>query len=141
MFTKQMNFRANKFPTWNIKNGHSKSLYSLPWDQSTLIGYFGEISFNVIVGVTYFISNGVMMLLYISICIHHQTFYEMMEHSINKWTSSDKNERNTEKFLRNLICFHISAKELSTITACNFSIQNSVNYIVSFFQHQFLDYS
>lgn len=84
---------------------------SLPWDQSTLIGYFGEISFNVIVGATYFISNGVMILLYISICIHHQTFYEMVENSIDKWALSDKNGKNTEKFLRNLIRFHISTKE------------------------------
>lgn len=88
-----------------------KPFSSLPWDQSTLLGYFAESCFEITTGMTYYIINGVMILLYISICIHYQAFYDMIKHSTDKWTLSNDNYKNNEQFLRNLIRFHISAKE------------------------------
>lgn len=97
---------------FNMIKWKKNSLSSLPWNQTSLLGYFAETCFEIIAGMTYYLINGVMMLLYISLCIHDQAFYHMVKHSIDKWTlTNDKNDGNNEQFLRNLIRFHISAKE------------------------------
>lgn len=83
---------------------------SLPWNQNTLLGYFGESLFIMICGIWHIFAIGVMMLFYISMCIHHHAFYEMIRNSLDKWNQRDENE-NDVKFVCDQIRFHITIKE------------------------------
>lgn len=83
----------------------------LPWNQQTMLGYFGETCYFVIVSLCYLSINGLFMLLFISLCLHKRAFYQMFRHSIREWEASDAN-RNNFQFLRKLIQFHISVKRL-----------------------------
>lgn len=84
--------------------------FSLPWDQETPLGYFGEICISMICIEAYLLDNGALVLLFISMCLHHQAFYKMFQHSLLKLNRPDKN-RNDKKHICNLIRFHISVKE------------------------------
>lgn len=90
-------------------------LFSLPWDQSTIIGYLGEQILINIMCFVYSVINGVHLLLFISICLHHRTFYEIIESWIDKWNNGNGNgnpcDRDARKFLHSLIRFHISSKK------------------------------
>lgn len=85
-------------------------IYSLPWDQRTLIGYVGEIIFVVFTSSNYMICNAPIILLFISICLHHQAFYKIFQHSLNKLDLPDKNINN-RKFICDLVRFHTSVTE------------------------------
>lgn len=86
-------------------------LYSLPWNQSDLLGYFFEICFGLYNFEAYFIASGALLLLFISICWHHQAFYKMIQHTANKLELPDQNRNDKDQIIRKLITFHISAKE------------------------------
>lgn len=76
----------------------------MPWNQTTLLGYFGE-SFIVAVDCTsYLFTTGVFLLLFLSLCIHHQAFHKMFKHSIDTLNQCDKNCCD-EKYLCGLIRF------------------------------------
>lgn len=90
-------------------------LCSLPWDQSTPIGYFYKISFDTLVGVTYLVSNGALLVLFVSICLFHQAFSKMFEHSLRKLGESG-GDHNDEELLCQLIQFHISVKKWVYLT-------------------------
>lgn len=79
--------------------------FSLPWNQSTYLGYFAEILFHSITSYGYGISIGTPLLLFISLCFHHQAFSKMFKHSI------DESEKYDAKLLCDFIRFHISAKK------------------------------
>lgn len=83
--------------------------FSLPWDQTTLVGYVKELGFLIATGFGFFSCYAAFLLLFISICQHHQAFYKMIKHSVNKLKRSDQN-RCGPKFLRDLMRFHISIK-------------------------------
>lgn len=51
-----------------------------------------------------------ILLVFISMCIHHQAFYGMLEFSIDEWNRRDKHP-DDEEFLLDLVRFHISVKE------------------------------
>lgn len=87
-----------------------KNIIRLPWNQETLLGYFGETCYFVVVSLSYLIINGTFMLLFISLCLHNGAFYEMFHHFIRKWEESDEN-RNDVEFLHKLIEFHVSTKK------------------------------
>lgn len=88
------------------------SNFSLPWDQTTAMGYIGELAFSMPIGLGYFSINGGFLLLFISICQHHQAFYKIFEQSVNKLTrSNDENNRCDARVLCNVIRFHIKIKE------------------------------
>ena len=74
------------------------------------MGYFGDLWFTALAGFGYLIVDGAFLLLFISICMHHQAFFKMFEHTIDKTNESDGN-RCDAKFLRDLIRFHTYAKE------------------------------
>lgn len=80
--------------------------YSLPWNQHTLIGYFGETFATLLIGEAYGIANGSLLLLFVSLCMHHQAFYQMFQYSTSKLES-----RNAQEQLCKLIRFHSSVKE------------------------------
>lgn len=94
----------------SIKCSFIHEIYSFPWDQSTFAGYVAEIAFAINVSEAFLITNGTLLLLFMSICLHHQAFYEMFHHSVRKLDQMDKDRIGAE-LARNLICFHIKAKE------------------------------
>ena len=85
--------------------------FRLPWDQSTIFGYFGELIQMMTVTQIFFLVNGVSLMLFISICFYHRAFLKILKNSIDEWNSQDKKTRNDAKFICDLIRFHISAKE------------------------------
>lgn len=88
------------------------SVFSLPWNQRTPLGYAMEMFFSVFNADFYFIVNGAFLLLFISICKHHEAFYKMFEHSLRKYDQNDT-DRMDKKSLCDLIRFHILVKEFS----------------------------
>lgn len=96
-----------------------KNCYRLPWNQTSLFGYAGEIVYDVLIGETYLIA-GSFMLFFIALCQHHQAFYQMFEHKLNKLKR--RNEiKDKQKILRDLIRFHITVKEYEHVdfNMCN----------------------
>lgn len=82
---------------------------SLPWNQDTIIGYISEICVVIASGQCYLIINGAAIVLFVSICRHHEAFYKMIKHDIQEMDSA-KGDAN-HILLRRLITFHISVKE------------------------------
>lgn len=80
------------------------SKHSLPWDQTTAIGYIGEVCFQIMMGEGYLFSNGALLLLLISMCWHHQAFYKMFRHFV---CEIDSKEKNAKLKLCELVRFHI----------------------------------
>lgn len=78
--------------------------FSLPWNQTTAMGFIGEACFSTIVGVIFMLFNGMLLLLYVSMCLQHKAFYERFRHSLEKLDRPDKN-RNNQEFLCELIQF------------------------------------
>lgn len=85
-------------------------LRSLPWDQQNAIGYFCKMVFDFLVGETYLIVNGGVLLLFVSISMHHRAFYNIFEHSLRQLGDPNRS-RNDVELLRHLINFHILVKE------------------------------
>lgn len=81
--------------------------YRLPWDQTTLLGYFGEIFINVLILGGYLLTNGALLLLFMSICVYHQTFSKMFKHLIVEMNQ----DKMKEKYICSLTSFHISTKQ------------------------------
>lgn len=81
----------------------------MPFDQNTVIGFFGELLYDIISAETYFITSSVILLV-VSMCQHHQAFLKMFRHSLRKLGDGDQNQ-NDEELLCKLIEFHISVKK------------------------------
>lgn len=79
---------------------------SLPWDVTTPFGYCGEILYHLISGESYLFGNGMIILLYIAICLHHRAFYEMFEYSLHEFDTNT----NPKVFLSDLIEFHTAKR-------------------------------
>lgn len=88
---------------FNIDQFHLIS--SLPWDQSSYVGYFGEIFFTILFAYGYLILHGVSLILFISMCLHHRAFSEIFKRLIDAARQCDENS------LHDLIGFHLTAKE------------------------------
>lgn len=78
---------------------------SLPWNQHTMFGYFWEICIHIYCAECYLFTNGIFLLLFISMCQHHQKFYKMLRLSV------DKIDRNVKELLCNLIRLQIQVKQ------------------------------
>lgn len=83
-----------------------KKIPSLPWNQTTFVGYFCEICFGNAAILTYMIANGAVLLLFMSMCIHHRAFFKMFKQFIYETKRHDN-----KRFLCKLIQLNISAKE------------------------------
>lgn len=105
---------SNDCVCWSSVDGlhHNLVIFSdrLPWDQSTPAGYFGEVIFDVFMGHAYLFCNFTFLLLFVSICWHHQAFHKMFEHTSRKLNNHDRNRNNTE-FVCSLIRYQISVRE------------------------------
>lgn len=78
-------------------------------DQDTFAGYIAEIVYCCFGGEAYILSNGVILLLFVSICLHHKAFYQMFKHAAIKFDEPDKN-RNDHEYICDLIRFHVKIK-------------------------------
>lgn len=85
--------------------------FSLPWNQSTALGYVGELCHSLPIGTDFFSVIGTFLLLFISMSQHHQAFYNMFKHTVDKLKQPDGKVRCDAKFLRDLIRFYISVKK------------------------------
>lgn len=84
--------------------------YSMPWDQTTKLGFYMEIGFCLCSGGSFYFVNGALFLFFISMCFHHQAFYQMFLHSVRRLDRSEEN-RNKKQIIYALIDFHNSVKE------------------------------
>lgn len=84
---------------------------SLPWDQMTHWGYFGEIAFSLGIVVASLVSNNMLLVLFVSICFYHRAFCEIYEHLIEKFKWQSNQEKSDEKLIYSLIGFHVLVKE------------------------------
>lgn len=82
----------------------------LPWDQQIAYGYFWEICFSILASLHFLIANEAILIFFISMCLHHQAFYQIFQHSVGKLEYRDKN-RNDLKYICELVRFFISVKE------------------------------
>lgn len=77
-------------------------------------GYVAEITSIVLLMLSYMIANGTILLFYVSLCLHHRAFYEMVKHSIVKSNQQSDDgvydNRCGGIFLHDLIQFHMSIK-------------------------------
>lgn len=85
------------------------SLFSLPWDQETFLGYVAEIICIVVTDEGYLLTSGAVLLLYISMCLHLRAFYEMFQHLLRERERPNRVE-NSEEFICDVIRFHNSVK-------------------------------
>lgn len=86
------------------------AIIRLPWNQSTPHGYALEIAFDLYHGWTYMLSNGALLFLFISICLHHKSFYKIFRNEAKKLNYRDRH-RNDADHLRKMIEFHILSKQ------------------------------
>lgn len=84
--------------------------FSLPWDQSTPIGYSGDVLFCIASGECYLIINGALIILFVSIWCCHEAFFKRFHLSVLR-LNHPENKPNTNKMLRELIHSHITVKE------------------------------
>lgn len=81
--------------------------FSVPWNSTTPIGYFGETFITIGGAQSYILIAGTFALLFVSICSYHQAFYEIFRNSIRQ-----ADQKGVDKeLLCKLIRFHISAKK------------------------------
>lgn len=83
---------------------------SMPWDQTTPIGFFFEWLFDLIGGEMYWLGCATLLLLFVSFSMHHHAFCVMFRHLSTKMNVSD-NTRNEKFILLDLIHFHITVKK------------------------------
>lgn len=63
------------------------------------------------IGGVILVGFGVVLLLFVAICLHNHAFSEIFEHSIDKWNRRKGKNQNDEKFLCDLMRFHLTVKE------------------------------
>lgn len=68
--------------------------FSLCWDQTTPFGYFALTSLSTLFAASYSIINGVVVLTFVSLCLHHRAIYEIFRGLVNRLNS--KNDNNKE---------------------------------------------
>lgn len=101
-----------------LEHLHKIMTSSLPWDQSTPHGYFADVLFCIASGECYLIINGTLLILFVSICWHHQAFYERFRHSVLE-LNYPRNKSNANEILCELIRFHTTVKEyVCCFTTC-----------------------
>ncbi|XP_055310916.1 putative odorant receptor 69a [Sitodiplosis mosellana] len=103
--------------------------YILPWDQSTIPGYFAEIAFSILTAECYIVYNGAILLSFVSICLHHQAFYNIFYYSLRKL-----GRPNEKELLCDLVDFHNSIKswfsETADIYSPHFMVQLIINVLM-----------
>lgn len=86
-------------------------MLSLPWNQTTAIGYFSETCLGAMIGYALVTRSGCLQIFFISMCLHHRAFRQIFDHSLQKFNRSVKKKPESAKFLCKLIRLHILVKE------------------------------
>lgn len=84
--------------------------FRLPWNQNTLYGYIGEILFTYFSCESYLFVNGPIVVLFVSMCLHHRAFYEMFNYSLHEMDVPNK-KKNDKLELWKIIQFQNLVKE------------------------------
>lgn len=80
--------------------------HSLPWDQTSLFGYVGEIIYDIAIAVAYIIAIS-FIVFFIALCQHYHAFYQIYERLVRKLDNCNGiKEKNVR--LCSAIRFHIS---------------------------------
>lgn len=95
--------------SYESKNSKHLFMFSLPWNQLTPLGYSAEILYDIIVGEAYLLTNGKLLLFLMSMCIQHQAFSQMFQHTLQK-LDHNENSCNDNKILCELVRLHSSIK-------------------------------
>lgn len=74
------------------------------------LGYFAEIFFSTSFSESYLLTNGTILLLFISIYMYIEAFIKMFQHSVQKLGAPDKNQDDNE-LLCKLIKFHVLVRK------------------------------
>lgn len=82
----------------------------MPWNQETSLGYLAEICLDVNQAVNYLFVIGIELVLFISLCLHHQAFYKMFQFFLRKFDCTDPKQNNQE-ILCELIRFHVMVEK------------------------------
>lgn len=85
-------------------------LFRFPWNQETAIGYLYEICYDLIIVEIYWVCNGSLLVLFVSICLHFQAFYEMFEQMTNNQFNSTEDFQNYQQSIQKLHLFQKSIK-------------------------------
>lgn len=100
----------------------------MPWNQRTFVGFLAEVAVIFAFSVAILINYGVFILLFVSICIHHQAFYKMFKHLAQNLGS--RNAGNSSKeLLSRIIRLHVTAHG-SAIFICSEIIIRSLFFIL-----------
>lgn len=107
----------------------------MPWNQKTLIGYFGELCVSIAAAGSYFIVTGVLLTLFISMSWHHHAFYQIFEHSVFELNHLDKRRNeHIQIHLCQLIRYHITIKKWEKLDLILIVIDYWINqYFISWF--------
>lgn len=87
-----------------------KSFNRFPWNQSTPIGYLGEVCCSIMPAESYLFINGVLLLLFISMCLLNRAFHDRFQYTLQMFDHSNNGQR-SKTILCELIQFHNSIKE------------------------------
>lgn len=78
------------------------TFYSLPWNQSTPYGYLAEANFIILTNQIYFVFNGALLLLFVSLCLQYQAFGEIFQYLMEKFEKNSKKTQFDDH--RNILC-------------------------------------
>lgn len=84
-------------------------LTSLPWDQTTPLGYFGEICIFILNIEVFWAVGGHVLLLFICLCENNFVFSDMFVSFIEGFDQLDGMQKKCDS-IRNLVGFHNDVK-------------------------------
>lgn len=100
-----------------------------PWNQQKLSGYVAEKVLDLLIGATYFLALAAVLLLFISLCLHHRTFLKIFEYVLIKVGQSDKNgHQHDAKIICDLIRFHSRIKEYVAYSIFSKNVKSHSSY-------------
>lgn len=83
--------------------------HSLPWNQDTILGYAGEMLVGLLYILVFWMIDFQILILFIAICYHQFTFYEMFVNFVVHLKQSKKTYRKTNAILK-IVKFHKDIK-------------------------------
>lgn len=94
---------------WNCDKLITFLSYSLPWNQTTPLGYLGEIGFFILSMELLWSVGGQVLLLFISLCKNNFVFSDMYGSFIDEFDQTDEMQDKCD-LIRKLVDFHNDVK-------------------------------
>lgn len=76
-----------------------------------MTGYIAEIFYVMLNCQTYMLTNGILLLFFVSKCYHHQAFYKMFDHMLATFNCLHRNYYDDKQYLCDLVRFHVTIRE------------------------------